>query len=64
LRRRADVSTRLLDGEPADALIDAVKEADLAVVGSRSLSRLHSFMLGSVSSKVVAGAPCDVLVVR
>ena len=31
-----DASTRLLDGEPADALIDAAKDADLAVVGTRS----------------------------
>ena len=57
-------STRLLHGDPADALIEAAKDADLAVVGSRSLSRLQSFVLGSVSSKVVSSARCDVLVVR
>ena len=57
-------STRLLHGDPADALIDAAKEAELAVVGSRNLGRLQSFVLGSVSSRVVSGAPCDVLVVR
>jgi nucleotide-binding universal stress UspA family protein len=57
-------STRLLHGDPADALIDAAKDAELVVVGSRNLSRLQSFLLGSVSSRVVSGAPCDVLVVR
>jgi len=59
-----DASTQLLHGDPADALIDAAKDADLAVVGSRNLSRLQSFVLGSVSSRVVSSAPCDVLVVR
>ncbi len=59
-----EASTRLLHGDPADALIDAAKDADLLVVGSRNLSRLQSLVLGSVSSRVVSGAPCDVLVVR
>jgi len=57
-------STRLLHGDPAAALIDAAKDADLLVVGSRNLRRLQSLVLGSVSSRVVSGAPCDVLVVR
>jgi nucleotide-binding universal stress UspA family protein len=57
-------STELLRGDPADALIAAAKDADLAVVGSRKLTRFQSFALGSVSAKVVQSAPCDVLVVR
>jgi len=59
-----DASTSLLKRDPAEALIDAAQDADLVVVGTRSLSRVQSFVLGSVSSKVVSRAPCDVLVVR
>src|SRR5687768_2096719 len=40
-------------GDPAEVLIDASKDADLVVVGSRRLDRLQRLLLGSVSSKVV-----------
>lgn len=38
--------------------------ADLLVVGSRGLSAARRLLLGSVSSALVAHAPCAVLVVR
>lgn len=78
-RRRADdldVARRFLSsrgifaetlqarGNPAEVLVDASKDADLVIVGSASLSRLQRLVLGSVSSKVVRDAACDVLVVR
>jgi len=52
-------------GEPGDELVEAARElqADLVVVGRRSATKLARPMLGSVSAKVVRGAPCDVLVV-
>jgi nucleotide-binding universal stress UspA family protein len=37
---------------------------DLVVVGTRGLSRGSRLLLGSVSSRLVAEAPCPVLVVR
>jgi nucleotide-binding universal stress UspA family protein len=37
---------------------------DLAVVGSRGLSAAKRLLIGSVSSALVAHAPCPVLVVR
>ena len=54
------------EGEPADVVIEAAKEigADLIVVGTRGLSTAKRLVLGSVSSKIVHDAPCDVLVVR
>jgi nucleotide-binding universal stress UspA family protein len=54
------------EGEPADVIIDAAKElnADLIVVGTRGRHGAKRLVLGSVSTKVVHGAPCDVLVVR
>ncbi len=51
-------------GDPGSAIIDAAEGADLVVVGSRGLSRIERLLLGSVSTKVVQRAPCDVLVVR
>jgi nucleotide-binding universal stress UspA family protein len=51
-------------GDPGAVIIEAAKDADLVVVGSRGLNPLERLLLGSVSSKVVHRAPCDVLVVR
>jgi nucleotide-binding universal stress UspA family protein len=47
---------------PVEALVDAADDADLVVVGSRSLHGLRS--LGSVSERVAHRAACSVLVVR
>lgn len=53
-------------GEPAEALVRQAEEegADLIVVGTRGLNFAQRALLGSVSTKVVHDAPCDVLVVR
>lgn len=54
------------EGDPADVIIEAAKEvgADLVIVGTRGLNAAQRLVLGSVSTKVVHHAPCDVLVVR
>jgi len=39
-------------------------KADLILIGSRGLSDIKGFLLGSVSRQVVAMAPCSVLVVK
>ena len=52
-------------GDPAEAIIEAAeKGADLVVVGTRGANLASRVLLGSVSTKVVHEAPCDVLVVR
>jgi nucleotide-binding universal stress UspA family protein len=51
-------------GDPGAVIVEAAKDADLIVVGSRGLNPLQRLLLGSVSSKVVHRAACDVLVVR
>jgi nucleotide-binding universal stress UspA family protein len=51
-------------GDPGHVIVDAAKGADLVVVGSRGLNPVQRILLGSVSSKVVHRAECDVLVVR
>lgn len=52
-------------GEPAEQLVEAARAlgADLMVVGRRDRSPRRG-LLGSVSSRVVRRAGCDVLVVR
>ncbi len=59
-----DVTTIEAQGDPGDVIVEAAKDADLAIVGSRGLNPLQRLLLGSVSSKVVHRADCDVLVVR
>ena len=58
------VTERLLNDQPADALLQASQEADLLVVGSRGASSLLGRVLGSVSHTVIHHADCPVAVVR
>jgi nucleotide-binding universal stress UspA family protein len=53
-------------GDAATEIIAYVKEEkiDLVVTGSRGLSRIRSWLMGSVSRKLVHYAGCSVLVVR
>lgn len=62
--RGVEPQTRSPVGSAAEELVAAAKEtgADVIVVGRRRSAVAH--LLGSVSSKVVEDAPCDVLVVR
>jgi nucleotide-binding universal stress UspA family protein len=62
--RGIDAEAIEAQGDPGDVIVEAAKDADLAVVGSRGLNPLQRLFLGSVSSKVVQRAECDVLVVR
>jgi nucleotide-binding universal stress UspA family protein len=58
------VETRIGYGHPAQVLIDASKEADLLVVGSRGHGSWSGMLVGSVSIHCVTGAFCPVVVVR
>ena len=49
---------------PARALLDAAKDADLLVVGSRGHSGFTEALLGSVGQHCVHHARCPVVVVR
>lgn len=59
-----DITGMLVRGSPATALLDAAKDADLLVVGSRGRGGFSGLLLGSTSSQVAHHAPCPVLVVR
>lgn len=60
------VETKLGWGNPAQEInTEAARgEYDLIVMGCRGLGELASFVLGSVSKKVICQTPCPVLVVR
>ncbi|MFQ5790363.1 MAG: universal stress protein [Acidobacteriota bacterium] len=66
LRNAHRVETRMATGPPARSLVDlaASTNADLVVVGSRGLTGVKRFLLGSVSLQVCEHAPGSVLVVR
>lgn len=60
------VETRVLEGDPRDALVEyaRIERVDLLVLGSHGRTGLSKLMLGSVSSHVVTHASCSVLVVK
>jgi len=58
------VTPLLLEGSPAWTLLEAAKDADLVVVGSRGRGGLKTLLLGSVSHVVVTHAEIPVVVVR
>lgn len=65
-RKGVAMETEVLFGNAADIIISscADRKADLVVVGSHGRHVAKKFLLGSVSSKVVDHAHCDVLVVK
>jgi nucleotide-binding universal stress UspA family protein len=60
------VTPVLLEGHPADVILDEAKSwgADLIVVGSNGLGPVRRFFLGSVSLAIALHAPCSVEIVR
>jgi nucleotide-binding universal stress UspA family protein len=59
-----EVSTNVVEGQAAAVLVDAAREADLLVVGSRGLGGFRDLLLGSVSQQCANHAACPVVVVR
>ncbi len=57
------IETKVVCGPAASTLLEAGKDADLLVVGSRGLGGFTGLLLGSVSHQVAAHAPCPVIVV-
>jgi len=59
-----DIGTRTAVAEPAWALTEFSRTSDLLVTGSRGLSSLGGFLVGSVALRLVAHAQCPVVLVR
>jgi len=58
------VDKRLVEGPPAQALLEQSGDVVLLVVGSRGRGGFGGLVLGSVSTQVVHHATCPVTVVR
>ncbi len=55
---------KVMLGNPAEAILDlSEKDYDLVIVGSRGISGLARFLMGSVSSRVVQFSKVPVMVV-
>lgn len=52
------------EGDPTEALIEASKNADLLVLGTRGRTQFAGLMLGSVSQGCSAHANCPVVLVK
>ncbi len=65
-RKIPSLEPAFLQGDVVPTLLEYLRAhpQDLAVTGSRGLSRGRRLLLGSVSSALVDAAPCPVLVVR
>jgi nucleotide-binding universal stress UspA family protein len=53
----------VVEGAPADVLVEIARPADLLVVGTRGRGGFAGLLLGSVSQRCVERAPCPVVVV-
>lgn len=58
------VHPKVTYGSPAEVLLEAAKDADLLVVGSRGHGAVAGALLGSVGHNCAQHAPCPVVIVR
>ena len=63
---KVEASSLLVRGDAADEILQMVrrKKMDLIVCGSRGLSAISGWLLGSVSRKLVHYADCSVLIIK
>jgi nucleotide-binding universal stress UspA family protein len=57
------IESHVIAGAPARSLLDAARDADLVVVGSRGLGGFTGLLLGSVSQQVAHHATCPVVII-
>lgn len=61
-----DLEALVCEGEPFEVVIDVAnaRKADLIAIGTHGRKGLKKLFIGSVTSRVIEGSPCDVLVVK
>jgi nucleotide-binding universal stress UspA family protein len=65
-RAGVQVETLVREGRPYEAIVQAAaeKQADLIVMGALGMTGLTSLLMGSVTERVIAQAPCAIMVVK
>ena len=58
------VTRKLVEGHPAEEIIQEAHEDDLIVMGSKGKTGLDRLLLGSVAENVARHAPCPVMIVK
>ncbi len=60
------VESVICEGEPSDVIVEIAqgKKAELIALGTYGRKGLKRLLMGSVTSRVILNAPCDVLVVK
>jgi nucleotide-binding universal stress UspA family protein len=58
------IEKEIVEGLVSDRLIDAARNAELLVVGSRGRGGVRGLLLGSVSQQCAHHAPCPLVIVR
>jgi nucleotide-binding universal stress UspA family protein len=64
LQPALDGEALVVQGQPADVLLENAADARLIVVGRRGLGGFRSLLLGSVSQQIVQHATCPVVLVN
>lgn len=59
-----EIETRTVEGQATDVLVEAARDADLLVMGSRGMGGFRELLLGSVSQQCAHHATCPVVIVR
>ncbi|WP_042418199.1 universal stress protein [Streptacidiphilus anmyonensis] len=59
-----EIDQRVVEGHPAQALLEAARGAALLVLGNRGHGGFAGALLGSVGQHCVQHAPCPVVIVR
>jgi nucleotide-binding universal stress UspA family protein len=57
-----DATRLLLEGDPAERLIDTTAELEVLIIGSRGYGPLRAVLVGAVSRRVARAARCPVIV--
>jgi nucleotide-binding universal stress UspA family protein len=58
------MTTEIVAGDPAHAMIEASRTAQIVVVGSRGRGGFRGLLLGSVSQHLIHHGECPVAIVR
>lgn len=59
-----EADANVQQGQAADVVVEAARNADLLVVGSRGHGGFAGLLLGSVSAQCAHHAPCPLVIVR